>query len=85
MPEVYNTRSLHIWLWGCEYVLRVKSIFRLIFLFARARYDDFNYVNKRAEMQDEKKFSYDQIQFVSSNTSVSVTTIKPLSTKMASS
>ena len=36
---------------GCEYVFRVKSIFRLSFLCAR--YDEFNYATKRAETQEK--------------------------------
>ena len=78
--EVYNTSMLM----GLRICLS-RQIYNLRLLFCtRALFDDFNYANKRAEVP-EKNFSCDQIQFMkkhrSSNTSVSVTTIKPLSAK----
>ena len=50
--EVYNTRSLHLWQWGCEYVFCVKSILRLS-LRVRVRYYHFNYTTKSAKMQEK--------------------------------
>ena len=68
-----------------------KIYFKVVFL--SARYDEFSdYATKRAETQEKTQLRqnpvYENIlnqEYQSSNSSVSVTTIKPLSAKMASS